>query len=215
MKRLRRSLLLMLSAVALRGQIDDTGAATEVTIYTRFAQPASSRSIEYMKAELSVILPPLSFAWRSLELATGRQVANELVVVSFKGACHADGLFAHELASGALGSTYITEGQLLPFADVDCDMIRALLGSRLAVSAPMERARMMGRAMARILAHELYHYLTRTKTHSSSGMAKAFYTAADLASDNLRFDETQLRLVRQSCSHRWPAETHGAAGAGE
>jgi hypothetical protein len=49
-----------------------------------------------------------------------------------------------------------------------------------------------------VIAHELYHLLAHTTRHASYGIAKAYYTGADLASQRLRFDEGQLRAVRES-----------------
>jgi hypothetical protein len=206
---------LMLSAMTLRGQIDEP--AGTLTIYTRFAHRPSALSIGYMKTELDAIMLPfhLRFDWRSLEQASGHEVVAEVVVVSFQGACQADTPAPGGPPAGMLGSTHIADGEILPFADVDCDEIRQVMTMALAVSPPMEREGLLGRAMARVLAHELYHFLAHTTKHASTGIAKASYTAAELASNRLRFDEAQLRVVREHTPHRSPAETHGAAGMGE
>jgi len=202
MPRLSSSLLLMLSAVALSGRtVDETGFGGDVTIYTRFARSASATSIEYMKAELHTVLPSLRFEWRSLEAADGTEVADQLMVVKFTGSCESDVPVPLVAPSGALGWTYVTRGEVLPFADVDCDKIRELLGPHLAGASPLERGRILGRAMARVLAHELYHYLTKATGHASRGLAKPFYTGEDLAMEHLRFEDAQLDLIRQSCAH--------------
>jgi hypothetical protein len=207
--------LLMLSAMALRGQIDEPAGA--LTIYTRFAHSPSAVSIAYMKTELDAVMLPfhLRFDWRSLEDATGHQVVAEIVVVSFQGVCEVDSLPPGGPPAGMLGWTHIADGQILPFADVDCDKIREVMTLTLAVSPQSERARLLGRAMARVLAHELYHFLVHTTKHASTGIAKASYTGAELASNCLRFDEAQLRIVLERRPHRSPGETHGTAAVGE
>ena len=186
--------LLTISAAMLRGQIRDTVGA--LTIYTRFAQSPSNLSVKYMKTELEAIMLPfhLRLDWRALESANGRQVASEIVVVSFKGACRADS-FSWTVPERSLGWTEIVDGEILPFADVDCDRIRGLMTEALAGSAAASREAMLGRAMARVLAHELYHVLAHTTQHAVTGIAKASYTGAELASNQLRFDEAQLRAV--------------------
>jgi len=203
--------LLMLSAITLRGQIDAPAGA--LTIYTRFAHPPSSLSIGYMKAELDAIMLPfhLRFDWRSLEHANGHEVVAEVVVVGFKGACRADTMSPWASPAGSLGLTHIADGEILPFTDVDCDKIREVMTSALAIALPVERERLLGRAMARVLAHELYHFLVHTTKHASSGIAKASYTGAELASNGLRFDEAQLRVARAHSLHRSPGEFSGAA----
>ena len=215
MKRSIRFVLLMLSAMALRGQIDEPAGA--LTIYTRFTHPPSALSIGYMKTELDAIMLPFNmrFDWRSLEHASGHEVAAEIVVVSFKGVCRADTMRPWGSSAGTLGWTHIADGEILPFADVDCDKIREVMTSPLAISPPMGREGLLGRAMARVLAHELYHFLAHTTKHASTGIAKACYTGADLASNRFRFDEAQLRVVRESRPHRLPGETHAAAWVGE
>lgn len=196
MKTTMSFVLLMLSATSLRSQIAEPAAA--LTIYTRFATPPSSPSVGYMKSELDAVMFPfhLRIEWVSLERANGREAAARVMVVSFRGACHVDSLPAVGPASGRLGWTQVAAGEILPFSDVDCDEIRSLLTARLALSLPEARERLLGCAMARVLAHELYHYLTGTTKHASSGIAKAFYTGAELASSRLRFDEAQLRSAR-------------------
>ena len=212
MKFFRLFVLLMLSAIALRGQSDELAGA--LTIYTRFAHPPSPLSIGYMKTELDAIMLPfnLRFDWRALEAASGSEAVAEIVVVSFKGACLADTLIHWEPSAHMLGSTHIADGQILPFADVDCDRIRELMASSLAPASPSERERLLGHAMARVLAHELYHFLAHTTKHASTGIAKASYTGNELAAGVLRFDEVQLRSVREKDAGRTPVAAPIGAG---
>lgn len=215
MKRSTRFVVLMLSAAALRAQFDEPAGA--LTIYTRFAHPPSALSIGYMKTELNAVMLPfnLRFDWRSLERANGHEVAAEIVVVSFQGVCRGNTALPGGPAAGTLGATHIADGEILPFADVDCDKIREVMTPSLAVSPPVERESLLGRAMARVLAHELYHFLAHTTKHASSGIAKATYTGADLSCNRFRFDEAQLRAVLETRPHRSPGEMHGAAAVGD
>ena len=55
----------------------------------------------------------------------------------------------------------------------------------------LERETYLGRAMGRALAHELGHYLLEAKTHTSTGLMKANFTAAEFfTSDHTRFTLT-------------------------
>jgi len=198
--------LLMFSAIALRGQID--GPAGELTIYTRFTHPPSPQSIGSMRTELDAIMLPfhLRFDWRALDSASGHDVVAQIMVVSFKGACQADSPLRPDPSVRMLGATHIADGEILPFADVDCDKIRVLMDQCLSHAIPPERDRLLGRAMARVLAHELYHFLAHTTRHASTGIAKPSYTAAELAGGVLRFDEAQLRSVREKDAERAPVQ---------
>jgi hypothetical protein len=213
MRRLMLPLLLALPASAFSGPTaEGAPAPSPVTIYTQFAHPPSAVSVEHMKAELDAIMAPLDlhFAWRSLEQANGHEALFEIVVVSFQGTCRSDGLLPEELPVRALGWTHIADGQVLPFSEVDCDRIRGLMNSPLAAAAPGERARLLGRAMARVLAHELYHFFTNTTNHAHSGIAKACYTGAELAGEQLRFEDAQLRKVRSGRLRELLSDIHRA-----
>ena len=197
-------LIFMAPAMVLASQ--NSLVSSTVAIYTRFAHAPSTLSVEQMKAELDAIMAPsdLHLDWRDMEQTGNRQPTAELMVVSFKGECQADWLTPTASHDSALGWTHISDGQLLPFTDVDCDRIRHLMRQPLSLAPPPERAKMLGRAMARVLAHELYHYLLHTTRHASSGLAKASYTASELASVYLRFADTQVLLLRQQGPHPLP-----------
>src|SRR5580658_1469108 len=45
-----------------------------------------------------------------------------------------------------------------------------------------------GQALARLLAHELYHVLNQTAGHAQTGIAKAQLTAAELVAERFQFD---------------------------
>jgi len=79
---------------------------------------------------------------------------------------------------------------------VDCNLIRQLIAEPLAGAPPIEQHRLLGRAMARVLAHEMYHVLTNSTKHGTHGIAKAAYSCAELAADHLSFEGEQIRRGR-------------------
>src|SRR5207248_11156110 len=99
------------------------------------------------------------------------------------------------LGSAALGRTHVTDGQVLPFSEVNCDRIRAFLSQALIPLAPQDRNEAFGRAVARVLAHELYHIITRTAHHGSSGVARAAYTVPELMAGDFYFEKADLRAL--------------------
>ena len=54
--------------------------------------------------------------------------------------------------------------------------------------------------MGRLLAHELYHLLLQTRTHSATGIAKAVYTPKALLAPSLRFEHGELERILALCS---------------
>jgi len=211
--------MLLVPAIAPASQKDlPSEVDRPITIYTQFVRQPAGRAIQQMKDELDTIMGPLGlrFEWRSLESANGHDASAELMVVRFKGECQTEWLPSLTTHSGALGWTHVSDGQILPFAGVDCDRIRDLIDHTLAVSLPPERSRMLGRAMARVLAHELYHFLFNTPRHASSGIAKSAYSAGELTSEHLSFDDVELRLLRQDKLHSFLGkDSHRTGISGE
>ena len=80
-----------------------------------------------------------------------------------------------EVHPGALGWTHVSDGAILPFSEIDCDRIREFVQKELLYWKPAEREEVLGRAMARVVAHELYHIFANTPHHGSDGVAKAAY----------------------------------------
>jgi len=97
----------------------------------------------------------------------------------------------------ALGWTHLSDGALLPFADVDCEKIRRFIAPAVAGGEDRERDLLLGRALARVLAHEMYHIFANTSRHTAFGLAKPFYTAYELIGDSFTFHEKDRKLLRE------------------
>lgn len=180
-----------------------------VAIYTQFQQDPPELVLEALKEELASVTSPIGvpFEWKSLAAARGNETSAHLMVVVFKGRCDVAGLDPLGPPSGSLGWTHVSDGVILPFTDVDCDGIRRFLRRRLAATDVEQRERVYGRAIGRVLAHEFYHIFANTQHHASSGVAEPVYNEDELASDDFRFHESELRAL-------WTAiESRGAIRA--
>jgi hypothetical protein len=122
------------------------------------------------------------------------------------------GLPAHKKISGALGWTHVSDGTILPFTNVDCDGIRDFLGINLLSVRSNDRLQAYGRALGRVLAHELYHIFANTQHHGSDGVGKSAYTVQELLSPEFRFKEQDLEALRNSKAHS-VLQTPGAVDA--
>ena len=175
-----------------------------VALYTSFQQdPPSDPVLAAMRTELTDIMSPmgLRFEWRFLQNATGGDVSVELAVVTFKGSCDLSRPTVRALHSGPLGWTHISEGAILPFADIDCDGLRSFLQPGLLGMRPAEREGAFGRAVARVVAHELYHIFANTQHHGSEGVGKAAYSIQNLLSDDFQFGEKESLALITSKAH--------------
>lgn len=175
-----------------------------VALYTRFEQEPPAGVVEALHDELGSIMAPMgiSFEWRSLDRVRGNELSVELAVLTFKGRCDLAGLNPHnETNPGALGWTHVSDGTILPFSDVDCDRIRAFVQRELLAVRSPDREESFGRALGRVVAHELYHIFAHTARHSSCGIGKSAYTVQELLSDDFQFEERESVALRNSKAH--------------
>ena len=202
-----------LLAGAFPGWSETRGATfAPITLYVQFEQAAPPGVLTAIQSELRQIMEPigLHFEWRELAKA-GHEVSAELAVISFKGRCDTAGVAPHSKFEGALGWTHISDGQILPFTDVSCDRVRDFAQAGLLAFRQEDREERYGQALARVLAHELYHIFANTMRHGSMGVAKEAYSVQDLLTDDFQFRDKELRLLQTTRPKMHPAE--GAAGS--
>lgn len=169
-----------------------------IRLYTHFQQAPPKAVITAMQAEIAKIMSPMDmdFEWRSMDQNKGNEFSVRLAVIHFTGRCDGAYLAAEVPQRGALGWTHVAEGAIIPFSDIDCEAIRAFLRDGLLALPKADRTEAFGRAIGRVLAHELYHILANTLRHGSEGVAKPYYTAQDLLSKNFQFDSKERQELR-------------------
>ena len=100
----------------------------------------------------------------------------EPVSIYLHGDCRLRGAQSDIKYDGGLAYVERTDGELRPHIHVDCGKIAAFMHQGI-TSFNLQRADLtMGRAMARIIAHELFHYLTKNPDHGDSEL---FASAVD------------------------------------
>jgi hypothetical protein len=188
---------LALAALPASGESPaNSGAA--ITLYSDFQQPPPPAVLDAMEDEIHAIMAPLGlrFEWRLLNAPRGGEAIAELAVITFRGRCDVEGLVPVTLHPGALGWTHVSDGVILPFSDVDCDGIRGFLQAALIRMKSEDRDEAYGRAIGRVLAHELYHIFADTQKHGTSGVAKAVYTVRELLSHVFTFEGRASNAIR-------------------
>jgi hypothetical protein len=173
-----------------------------VTLYTQFQQDPPAPVLQAIQNELEAIMAPtgLQFSWHPLAEAGG-QVSSQLAIIHFKGECDAEGLKSEAGFPGPLGWTHISDGEILPFIDVNCDGLRIFVQRELIGVPAAARETVLGRAMARILAHELYHLLANTRAHTGGGIARAAYNVQELLAPILHFGKKECDSLRGFREH--------------
>jgi hypothetical protein len=152
-----------------------------------------------MKQELGAILKDsgIQIDWRERNQVSSTESFSNLVVVKFRGACKMDPAANREMEPGPLAFTHTSDGAILPFSEVECDRVRSTLVRAMTGQTHGHSEIVYGRAMARVLAHELYHVLAGTESHSRQGLTQRALSGAELASDQLELDPDQLNLIRR------------------
>jgi hypothetical protein len=193
--------LFWLLAGVFPGWSETRGATfAPITLYTQFQQAPPEGVLQALQDEVETIMAPigLRFEWRDLGKTGQHEVSAELAVVTFKGRCDVTGLTTHSKFEGALGWTHVSDGQILPFTDVSCDRVREFVQPGLISFRAEDREEKYGRALGRVLAHELYHIFANTARHGSMGVAKESYSVQDLLADDFQFEAKESRMLQTS-----------------
>jgi hypothetical protein len=173
--------------------------AADVTVVLDFDGPYSGRAIEQMKRETQDIFKTtgLHLDFRPLSGAD-RQTYQDLVVVRFKGKCVLDPVPMLYDERGPYAFTYDSNGDVLPFSEVDCNHVNASVQSAMDVTDHGRPDYLMGRALGRVLAHELVHILTKSATHSDDGVAQSALSGRDLIGPPLKLTPSDLQRLRDA-----------------
>ena len=188
---MRTRLPLFLIAVSqLAVSIYGAGADTPVSLIVHFEQPGSEKAIAAIKSELAEIWgdSKVKIDWRAAQSVAPGESFSDLIVVHFKGACRMDPRPELLDERGALGYTHTVDGEIQPFSEIKCDRVKQAIRPAMLGEDFANGDELLGRALGRVLSHELYHILTKTKHHQKSGVARESLSGATLISHELRFE---------------------------
>ena len=167
-------------------------------IYTVYEREPSASIQTLVREEVDKILTPLGwdFDWKSLYRDTGL-VSIRQATLYFKGECSTSNLTEYPSFPFTLGRTQLSmRHHIAPFASIYCDAIRAHVAHELLPQRPADRDAAFGRAVARVIAHELYHILCNTAAHASKGLRKATLNPHELtAEDSLYFQKNEAEKL--------------------
>ena len=171
--------------------------AAELTVVVDTDRSASSNLSEPTWKELKHELDA-AFKDSSLKLdvqlrdRTKRLDAADIVVVRLKGVCRMENFVPLMDEQGPLAWTHIVDGQILPFSDVACEQVRNAVAKALWGGQRREKDRLLGRALARVIGHEIMHIVGKTHEHSDNGIFREGLSGAQLVADRLTFDPQDL-----------------------
>jgi len=205
-----RSLLVL----ALLAAMPLAGAVGATALYTQFDNAPSEQIFDALQAEVNQVLDPtgVHLTWMRLP-AEGDTIWTDVAVVSFRGNCQLQPRRVNQPPADRLGWTHIQNGEVIPFADIDCTAIAVYLQTQLAALPAKSRQAALGRAIGRVLSHELLHIFSRAKSHSSEGVDHPTLKPAELTEEQPHLAD-DLRILKTTSGHP-PQPSTGSAPAGE
>jgi len=183
----------VLTSLAVAASAVHPGA---LTIVLEFQGPHSDRSIDEMKHELENVMKDtgLTFDWRTRSQAKGESFPN-LVVVRFKGKCVLEPVAYLYDERGPLAFTYSTDGEIQPFSEVACDRVVAAARSAMSGGDFAHADLLLGRALGRVVAHELVHILTKSAEHGREGVAQPALSGLRLIAPEMHLSPADLERI--------------------
>jgi hypothetical protein len=162
------------------------GTAPEVAIVVQADETFSPQAWAAMEAESKRIARQAGVRVRFVERANAHEeVFNDLVVFRMRGRCEMDAFPAMLDERGPFAWAFTADGNVLPFGEVRCDRVRESVKTALRPSDHSRADELFGRALGRVVAHELYHMLANTMSHGKSGVTRDALSARQLVSEKL------------------------------
>ena len=176
-----------------------------------YARPARGLGVEaslFMRSELQQLLSSagIDVVWKTLADRKSGENFELVAVAAFDGSC-APAETVSFPAVATLADTSIADGHILPFFRIDCPRLIGMLGSHVGPEV-------LGRALGRLAAHEIYHIVAQTTEHQDAGIAKAAFSIRDLTAPRFELDAWSVARMRPPSIVRTTESTttYGDAG---
>lgn len=172
----------------------------EIGLVLRFDAPPGDAFVASMEGELARIMGSanLRLRWLFPQESDGKHSFAREMVFTFHGSCRAipgESSAVEFPRRVTLADTLGDGGELLPYGETNCDRLRGFISGEEDPAEAGAEGR-LGFAMARVIAHEMYHVLLQTRTHGKRGIARAVHTPSALLSGSLRFDAMDLTRIQ-------------------
>jgi len=187
--------LMLCAAIFAAAPVRALQPSTPVTAVVLPDGPYSKLAVREMGREAANILKQSGIAFHLRVGAPPQAIGGLLVVVKLMGRCDMDGSPAH-LVPGPLGWANAVNGTVLPFSDLACENLRGAVQSAIGDGNELRPNVLLGRAMGRVLAHELYHIVAGTSGHGSDGVTQASLSPRELTSGQLELKKSDVEAVQ-------------------
>jgi hypothetical protein len=183
----------------------DFPARQTVTVVLDFEHPDPAAPLKALQQELSRILAPAGLEIDVEIKSALPQSSNfhDLVLFKMKGSCTMNALRIGALSDerGALAMTHSVDGEMLGFGEVECNRVRVSIQRALGTGNLAAQEPVYGKALARVMAHELYHMLVQSSVHTKQGVTKERLSGWELSQENLKLSDAALEAFRKTLYH--------------
>jgi len=170
---------------------------SDVTVIVDLKGPYSQTAIKEMEREATRIIQTsgVHLDWQRRESMT-QAVFNDLVVMTFKGSCTFDPGPPIYDELGPYAITRTANGEVQPFGEVDCDRVVNSVRNAMFGGDHSRSELLIGRALGRVVAHELVHMLTKSGVHAHDGVQRAALSGRQLISQSLPLSSLDIDRLR-------------------
>jgi hypothetical protein len=170
---------------------------SDVTVVVNFKGARSARSVLEMQREADRILKSTGVRLNWVVAGADPHANyNDLVVLTFRGSCEPEPESPRGDDPGPYGITHISNGKVLPFAEVDCDRVLNAVLPLMQGEDYLTAERLTGRALGRVAAHELVHMLTRSVSHASEGVEEPALSGKQLLDATLPLSAMDIKSLQ-------------------
>ncbi len=182
------------ASIAAPSLLASSATDPAVTLLLKFEDKRSDIMLDAMKQELSTIMKDSGyhFDFRLAEDNMTGDTYPELIIVKFKGRCTMDRIPLPFDERGPFAFTHSVDGEVLPFSEIACERVKSSISAVLSGDEHKNADAVFGRAVGRVLAHELYHIMAKTDQHGTKGVAKPALSANQLVARQLEMSRSDL-----------------------
>jgi hypothetical protein len=168
--------------------------ALDLTVLLDVDKNHSQRALAEMRKELSKVFKPtnLNIDVRLRQETKPNETFNDVVLVKLKGTCKMQNFAPLMDERGPFAWTHTVDGKILPFSEVACDHVSRSIQQAMMGDEFRDRDRMLGRALARVMAHEIVHMVGKCADHSQAGVFRHALSGRQLIADKLELDPEDI-----------------------
>ncbi len=175
-------------------------AQAQIALLTEFDLPPAEETAIGMHRELTQMFDSAGLELHMHEdgpyiyLASTRHVLS----VHFVGRCQPPRATAARGEAAVLARLAKVDGRLLPLVTVDCAAVAQYIRPAMTGAELRQAGAVVGRALARVVAHEIYHWMTQRTAHGHSKLFSERISVSTLLDGGILFDPDEVQLLQVS-----------------